>query len=211
MHETIPHRSLKERQRQEREDLILRVAEEVLLEKGYYETSMDEIAARVGIAKGTLYLHFARKEDLVKALLERGLRAFIRGIEAIVTSEGTAREKLEAILTSRSQGLLNMHPRWFSILSNSDELKPMLFERKEALQAHIHNVVTLINSLLEQGKTDGTFDATIPTPVMRCLFFGMLSPHIYTMLVVDEKMEPEELAYQFKRVYFRAIAAEPGV
>ena len=43
-------RSLKEKQRQEREALILQAAEEVLMEKGYYETSIDEIAARVGIA-----------------------------------------------------------------------------------------------------------------------------------------------------------------
>ena len=43
-------RSLKEKQRQEREELILQAAEEVLAEKGYYETSIDEIAARVGIA-----------------------------------------------------------------------------------------------------------------------------------------------------------------
>ena len=49
-------RSLKEKQRQEREALILQAAEEVLMEKGYHETSIDEIAARVGIAKGTVYL-----------------------------------------------------------------------------------------------------------------------------------------------------------
>ncbi len=61
-------RSLKEKQRQEREALILQAAEEVLMEKGYHETSIDEIAARVGIAKGTVYLHFPSKEDLVIGL-----------------------------------------------------------------------------------------------------------------------------------------------
>ncbi|TMC17177.1 MAG: helix-turn-helix transcriptional regulator, partial [Chloroflexi bacterium] len=53
-----PTTSLKEKQRREREELIIQAAEEVLQEKGYYETSMDEIAARVGIAKGTIYTHF---------------------------------------------------------------------------------------------------------------------------------------------------------
>ncbi|MFL5699301.1 MAG: helix-turn-helix domain-containing protein, partial [Ktedonobacteraceae bacterium] len=62
---TMLPRTLKERQRQEREALILQAAEEVLIEKGYHEMSMDEIAARVGISKGTVYLHFASKEDLV--------------------------------------------------------------------------------------------------------------------------------------------------
>lgn len=52
------HTSLKEKQREERRTLILQMGEEVLMEKGYYEASIDEIAARVGIAKGTVYLHF---------------------------------------------------------------------------------------------------------------------------------------------------------
>ncbi|HEY4389380.1 MAG TPA: helix-turn-helix domain-containing protein, partial [Ktedonobacteraceae bacterium] len=78
-----PRLSLREKQRQEREELILQTAEEVLFEKGYYNTSMDEIAARVGIAKGTLYHHFVRKEDLVYALFERLLQESIRSLEQI--------------------------------------------------------------------------------------------------------------------------------
>src|SRR5947199_253172 len=63
----VPAISLKEKHRREREELIIRAAEEVLQEKGYYEASMDEIAARVGIAKGTIYTHFPGKEELVFA------------------------------------------------------------------------------------------------------------------------------------------------
>ena len=91
------HRSLKEKQRQERESLILQVAEEVLLEKGYQETSIDEIAARVGIAKGTVYLHFASKEDLVIALFAQDLEKFQQLVGSTVASELTARAKMEAI------------------------------------------------------------------------------------------------------------------
>ena len=56
-------RSLKDRQREERERLILEAAEELLAEKGYHEMSIDEIAARVGVSKGTVYLHFSSKEE----------------------------------------------------------------------------------------------------------------------------------------------------
>ncbi|HEX6109636.1 MAG TPA: helix-turn-helix domain-containing protein, partial [Ktedonobacteraceae bacterium] len=75
-------RSLKEKQRGEREALILQVAEEVLMEKGYYETSIDEIAARVGIAKGTVYLHFPSKEDLVIAIFERDMQQLLQYIDS---------------------------------------------------------------------------------------------------------------------------------
>ena len=95
-------RSLKEKQRQEREALILQVAEEVLMEKGYHETSMDEIAARVGIAKGSVYLHFPGKEDLVVAIFARDMQQFLQAVEEAIegtaASELTARAKLEAVL-----------------------------------------------------------------------------------------------------------------
>src|SRR6266516_101319 len=79
-------RSWKEKQRQEREALILQVAEEVLMEKGYYETSIDEIAARVGISKGTVYLHFPSKEDLVGAIYERDTQQLLQYIDSTMDS-----------------------------------------------------------------------------------------------------------------------------
>src|ERR1700741_3101509 len=91
-------RSLKEKQRREGEELILKEAEEMLMEKGYYETSIDEIAARVGIAKGTVYLHFPSKEDLVVAILMRDLQHLLVKIDEVTATDATAHDKVEAIL-----------------------------------------------------------------------------------------------------------------
>jgi len=63
-----------------------------------HETSMDEIAVRVGIAKGTVYLHFPSKEDLVMAIFERSVRKLFEGVEASIASETTTRAKMEAAL-----------------------------------------------------------------------------------------------------------------
>src|SRR5919202_5589701 len=97
--------SLRERQRLEREELILEAAEALLAEKGYHAMAMDEIATRVGIAKGTVYLHFPRKDDLVVALFERELAAFRRVIEDARAARGQARTRLEHILTQTYAGL----------------------------------------------------------------------------------------------------------
>ncbi|NJK33082.1 MAG: helix-turn-helix transcriptional regulator [Deltaproteobacteria bacterium] len=50
---------------------ILDVATRLFGEKGYRDTSMDEIAAEVGVAKGTLYLYFPQKLDLLFAATAR--------------------------------------------------------------------------------------------------------------------------------------------
>ena len=98
MSTTTPQRSLKERQREERERLILQEGETLILEKGYNDTSMDDIATRVGVSKGTLYLHFASKDDLLLAIIETNLRAFTESMNAIITSEGSPRKKLEGLI-----------------------------------------------------------------------------------------------------------------
>src|ERR1700738_2785022 len=61
--------SLKDRQRQMRETAILEAAHRLLAEKGYQGMTMDDVAQRVGIAKGSLYQHFKSKEELLAAVL----------------------------------------------------------------------------------------------------------------------------------------------
>ena len=54
---------------------ILNVTRRVFLEKGYHRTTMDDIAKRVGVSKGALYLYFKSKEELFKGIHESGPHA----------------------------------------------------------------------------------------------------------------------------------------
>ncbi|MBE3560015.1 MAG: helix-turn-helix transcriptional regulator [Ktedonobacteraceae bacterium] len=208
--ESIHYRSLRERQRKEREELILKVAEEVLLQKGYHETSMDEIATRVGIAKGTLYLHFARKEDLVVALVRRELTAALQKLEEIAAGEGTAREKLETMLYFRGRGLLEKGSQLFFVLHNGMDIKPVLKEQSGPLRDILKRIIAIASDLLDQGKREGAFDATLPTAIMCHLLFGVLSPFAYRRLVEEEHIPPDEILRCTGKIFFKAIAAEPG-
>lgn len=205
MQGTTPHRSLKEKQRQEREELILRAAEEVLLEKGYHDTSMDEIAARVGIAKGTLYLHFARKEELVFALIEREFQALLRMFDEAMSIEGTAQTKLAFILRAIYQGMVGKRTQVFSILYNSPDSRVLMNERHGVL---MELFTSRIGVLLDEGKREGLFDTSLPTEVMLSTFLGMLSLRAYKKLVLEEYMSSEDVARYVERIYFRGIAAD---
>ena len=63
--------TLREQQLKLREDVILREVNALLAEKGYDLMTVDEVAARVGLAKPSLYKHFASKEALAAALARR--------------------------------------------------------------------------------------------------------------------------------------------
>ena len=201
-------RSWKEKQRQEREALILQVAEEVLMEKGYYETSIEEIAARVGIAKGTVYLHFPSKEDLVVAVVKRDMQKLAEFIETTVSSPLTARGKLEAILRFMYEGLSHKRMQLLDSLYNSTELRRIFLEKKARTRGIWKQLTVRIASVLEEGKAAGEFDKTLPTAVMLSAFNSLLSPRSYERLMVEEQMTAEEVVNNLGRFYFKGIAAE---
>ncbi len=207
MQEVTAQRSWKEKQRQEREEQILRVAEEVLLEKGYHETSMDEIATRVGIAKGTVYLHFPSKEDLVTTLFERDMLKFFQNFDATVAPESTAGAKLEAILRLMYGGVYSKRMRLLYSMYNSAEMR-RIFQAKQVCMLDMWEQVSQrISILLEEGKTNGEFDATLPTNVMLHMFLSLLSPRGFERLIVEGHMSAEELARYLAQIYFKGIDA----
>ncbi len=211
----ITSRSLKEKQREEREALILAAAEEMLAEKGYHETSMDEVALRVGISKGTLYLHFASKEDLIFTLLQRYAVEFLRQMDQIFALPLGARAKLEAIIgvicgsSKRFQWVIGLkqNPEIQSVFNERHEHWHQIGdERHESIHQIGDRLMAEVRTLLEAGKTTGEFDASVPTDVMLGAFLSLASPLIYQRLIADRRMPPEELAAYLSRIFFKGIA-----
>ena len=200
-------RSLKEKQRQEREALILQVAEEVLMEKGYYETSIDEIAARVGIAKGTVYLHFPSKEDLSAAIFERDMQNIMDLVEKTLSTNTTAHARMEAILQLLYGGIFSKRMQLLYSLSNNNALRHTFMEKKSCMRDLWDQLSARVTSLLEEGKAAGEFDAALPTTIMVSAFFSLLSPRSFERLMVEGQMSAEEVASDLGRIYFKGIIA----
>jgi AcrR family transcriptional regulator len=72
------------RRKEARPAELTAAALEVFVEKGYAATRLDDVAARAGVSKGTLYLYFAGKEDLFKAVVREGLLPALAEGEALV-------------------------------------------------------------------------------------------------------------------------------
>jgi len=86
------------RKRQRRINEILRVAAEVLSEKGYYNSSLEEIADRLDLAKASLYHYFDSKEALLTACLGTVAEEAIRRLTVIASGDGTAPERLRGLI-----------------------------------------------------------------------------------------------------------------
>jgi AcrR family transcriptional regulator len=67
-------------------------------DKGYYETSMDDIVRAAGLSKGSLYWHFPSKRDLFRSLNESWLAEAMTGLPERLAACTTASEKIGVIL-----------------------------------------------------------------------------------------------------------------
>lgn len=197
-----PYHQLKEKVRQERAELILAVAEELFAEKGYHDTSMDEIAARAGVAKGTLYQHFARKVDLVCALFEQNIAAFEQAVAHISASSLDTRARLEWLLSFVYQQRRGSHRNLVQLLTDSGEIRSSLLEKKDILHTRLERVAGQIKIIFEEGKTEGLFDPTISTELMMRLFWHVLSLGWREPTESLAQLSVEELVAQVSRLFF---------
>jgi AcrR family transcriptional regulator len=78
---------------------LLAAALDLFVERGYANTRLDDVAARAGVSKGTLYLYYANKEDLLKAVVRAGLISpLLEAREVIARFPGTSSELLGLVV-----------------------------------------------------------------------------------------------------------------
>ncbi len=69
------------RRKESRPGELLNAALDLFVERGFAATRLEDVAAKAGVSKGTLYLYFKNKEDLFKALLNESISPLISGLE----------------------------------------------------------------------------------------------------------------------------------
>jgi AcrR family transcriptional regulator len=87
-----------ENQNSETREAILRAARQRFLHYGYKKTTIDEIAADAGIGKGTVYLYFCTKEEILLTIAREVKRNVTRQMEAHAASLATPEEKIRRMV-----------------------------------------------------------------------------------------------------------------
>jgi len=141
---------------------LLDAAAEVFAEKGYANTSMDDVAAAAGMTKGALYWNFDGKEALFHALLDerlygplRGLVEFTRTADADASTAGQATAVMAALNTQ--PGLLRIgYEHWLSILGDAEkrgEQADLWRTMRDALAESLHARATQLGAPVEAFPT----------------------------------------------------------
>ena len=91
--------SLRSRRKDERPSELVAAALDLFVERGFAATRLDDVAARAGVSKGTLYLYFESKEALFKAVIEEAIVPLLASAEDVIANDqGTSIDLLRRLL-----------------------------------------------------------------------------------------------------------------
>jgi AcrR family transcriptional regulator len=130
-----------------RRAVILDAALRVFGQYGYRRTSMDDVAAEAGIGKGTIYLSFASKEEVFRALSQSLSQRMLAGAEAARRRPGSTADKLAA-----------MNAAWFGTYAETIRRSPHaaeLLDAKHRLSADlVSDAASRYKRLVQDVLTD---------------------------------------------------------
>lgn len=152
-----------------RRDEILDMAEKMFLEKGFEQTSTNEIASAIHIAKGTLYYHFKTKNDMMNAIIERRIAYMISELNEIASKkEIPYTERILMVFKKAKFSDLNSEQSLEYIHSNENNLLHTLME-----EAMIEAFTPILIQLCEEGIQEGTIHCPyLPQSVEMLLVYG---------------------------------------
>jgi len=192
---------LRERQRLLREEAILDAAHALLAEKGYEGMSMDELAARVGIAKATMYQHFPSKEEVTVAVIVRMMKRIER---CIVTVEDPSESSIRVLERTLREGLREKLRLWHSSRTlpfNAATGNTHFKEQQNRLE-------TILIQALDKAKAEGYVDPSLSTPVLVRLATGMFRID-YEDLLSSGAVTSDDLITTLSKVILRGIKTKP--
>ena len=151
---TAPRRA---RRKQARPGELLEAALELFVEKGFAATRAEEVAARAGVSKGTLFIYFPSKEDLFKAVVRENLvRHQTEGAEEIARFEGNTPALLEYLMLEwwRRYGATKASGISKLVMSEASNFPDLarFFQEEVVTPGH-----AMIRSVLQRGIDRGEF------------------------------------------------------
>jgi AcrR family transcriptional regulator len=148
----------------DRREVILREAAELFARQGVAATTVREIADAAGILSGSLYHHFASKDDIVDAVLSTFLSELRTRYDEVLSSGGDAADRLRGLVAA-SLATVASHPRATEIYQN-DAHRLSAGNGYSYVEESAKAVRAAWVGLLEEGRATGAFRSDVPLKVM---------------------------------------------
>lgn len=144
---------------EERTAQIIAAAVATFARLGFDKARMEDIAGEAGLSKGTLYLYFGSKDEIITAVLDQFFTEELAGIADLLTAPIPASEKLETLIITMMADTETQLGPYISVWLEFYALAARPGVLREKMQQYMAQFVDLFAALIQQGIDAGEFRA----------------------------------------------------
>jgi len=183
---------------------IRKAALAVFSRRGFHETTVAEIAEEAGIAKGTIYLYFKNKNDLLLDLVRRNHEEIEAEVALILEQERTPGEQIRAVVRQMlkyRREKFEVHRVLFTQYLRADDAQdPVIREMKQAMEKRVQMVM----DIYREGVRQKEFRDLDPLFAVEMLS-GMFHQFLLRDLSKPGGCPPEEQGDQILDLFFHGV------
>jgi AcrR family transcriptional regulator len=194
------------RRQARREETILEAAHTLMLEKGYAAMTMDDLAARAGLTKPTLYRYFSSKETIAVQALVRLIR---RGREylAQIDPHLPAIERIEQTIR------WVLHARYIEghgmFGAAREGLNPMIRSHPD-YQHEVRLLLEIFTGMIEDGKKEGSVAPNLVTRAAAQVVFSIVRDWEYDYLLLSGQWDHDAFLETLAVVLLNGLRIQEG-
>lgn len=175
-------------------------------EKGYDATSIEEITATVGVAKGTLYYHFNSKEEIFNFLVEEGMKLLINSIEIKISRCDNVLDKIKAVSLIQLKAVKKYENLLTIVMSQTwgNETRNVFCKEK------VIEYINVIEKIVQEGVDNGDIVKCNSAILASEIFSLTCSTLIYKRKVGLEEIDIQEIYEEYEKTLFNKIKVKGG-
>lgn len=200
---TARRRGAERKSREERWSELVEVATQVFYEKGYEAASLQDIADRLGMLKGSLYYYIQTKEDLLYEVINGVHQGGLRNLKTLMSKDAGALERLREVVIGHVEYECENLVSTTVFLHELDALPP---ERRQEIVGEDHAYRGLLTELIEDGQAEGVIKEDV-SPKLAALWILGSANWLYRWYVPGGEFTAREIGEQFADWVVRALAA----
>ncbi len=150
---------------------ILEAALKTFARFGFHRTRISDIAGEAGVADGTVYIYFERKEDILISLFQEMMSGFVSGLRRRLAECGNSNEKLAALISYHLDTLGN-RPEQARV--TQIELRQIDQTINEGISQPLLNYFRVIEEVIAEGQKKGLYRHDLNIRTARKVIFGAI-------------------------------------
>lgn len=186
----------------DKKDRIYQAAIEVFAHHGFENTTVDEIAQKAKIAKGTIYYHFKSKDDIFLGIIQQGIKKFSDLLSKTVKKSSDPVEQLSHIIIC-SYDFFEKYQKFMRVLLT--EFWRFKSHWKQDTNKLQDPYVSIIAGVIKKGKEQGVFKMSLNEDAIAITLFGFISTATLEWSLFRPKETKEHMLHTIQEILLKGV------